>query len=253
MRTASPRHRVHRSRHISPYPPAPPPPVEIRQFYSPGPAGLPCLFNVNIDNGTFARIIYNEIYEQGQYDIPQCTPAPGKVVLDIGANIGMYSRWALEKGADLVYAIEPELCNYNCLLRNAPAAISYHAAMTDHMGVSDLWHTTAEGGHTVFDLKRGDTLEHVPAFTLGWFLDNVSGPVDVLKCDTEGSEHPIFSTLLEQYYDQIGSIIMEYHHAVLHRYQPLYYEQLMKTLARHYQMVESRPLCPELSIVTAWR
>lgn len=42
----------------------------------------------------------------------------GKVVLDIGANIGCFTLWALDKGASDVIAIEPDPCNFEMLKLN---------------------------------------------------------------------------------------------------------------------------------------
>lgn len=222
-------------------------------YYAPGPSGIPCQYEVDSkDAKHFARLIYYEIFELGQYNHPPCVPAKGETVLDIGANIGMYSDWALKRGAK-VYAIEPELSNYNCLVLNCPQAISYHAAMTSTNGQTKFWHTSSEGGHTLYDLKRGDSQERVPAFTLSWFLGNVCSHIDVLKCDTEGAEWNIFSALPPKYFSHIGRIIMEFHHSVLRRDHPEFFDQFMKVLHSQYVNVEVTKLCPSLSIITAWR
>ena len=76
------------------------------KLYSPGPGGEPQLYDVSDPQADhFARKIYREIFELGQYDRAPCVPGAGETVLDIGANIGAFTAWALERGA-IVYAVD---------------------------------------------------------------------------------------------------------------------------------------------------
>src|SRR6187455_11828 len=43
---------------------------------------------------------------------------PGEVLVDIGANVGMYSIWAAKTRGVRVYAFEPESQNYALLYKN---------------------------------------------------------------------------------------------------------------------------------------
>ncbi|HSW48905.1 MAG TPA: hypothetical protein VLH09_01965 [Bryobacteraceae bacterium] len=49
---------------------------------------------------------------------------PGDIVLDCGANVGVFTREALKRGARLVVAIEPAPVNIECLRRNLAGEIS---------------------------------------------------------------------------------------------------------------------------------
>src|SRR5262249_6367809 len=60
---------------------------------------------------------------QGVYDIAGYGVHEGDVVLDCGANIGVYARHALALGARLVVAIEPAADNLPLLRRNLAAEI----------------------------------------------------------------------------------------------------------------------------------
>jgi hypothetical protein len=55
----------------------------------------------------------SKIYGEGIWGVQK-----GDVVLDAGANIGVYTREALDEGASLVIAIEPGPENVECLRRN---------------------------------------------------------------------------------------------------------------------------------------
>ena len=43
---------------------------------------------------------------------------PGEVLVDVGANVGMYTVWAARTRGARVYAFEPESLNYALLNRN---------------------------------------------------------------------------------------------------------------------------------------
>ena len=63
---------------------------------------------------TLDEYVFKEIKSSYKYlDIGE-----GDIVLDIGANIGAFSKYALEKGAHRVYAYEPEPENYELLVIN---------------------------------------------------------------------------------------------------------------------------------------
>ena len=60
-----------------------------------------------------------DVYSGGMVDV-----RPGDVVLDCGANVGVYTRHALQKGAKLVVAIEPAPESLECLRRNLAPQIA---------------------------------------------------------------------------------------------------------------------------------
>jgi FkbM family methyltransferase len=69
---------------------------------------------------------------------------PGEVLVDVGANVGMYTIWAARTRGARVYAFEPESLNYALLNRNIVAnkleaqVIAYCAAISDRSGFGEL-------------------------------------------------------------------------------------------------------------------
>jgi FkbM family methyltransferase len=59
--------------------------------------------------------IAHEIAHDGVYEYADVTVAPGDVVLDVGAHLGLFTRLALQRGAVLVVGFEPEPVNAQCL------------------------------------------------------------------------------------------------------------------------------------------
>jgi FkbM family methyltransferase len=86
-----------------------------------------------------SRILPGMLAEQktSLYDSAGERVRPGDVVLDCGANIGLYTMSALERGASLVVAVEPALDNVECLRRNLAAYIAAGRVVVYPKGVWD--------------------------------------------------------------------------------------------------------------------
>jgi FkbM family methyltransferase len=86
-----------------------------------------------------SRILPGMLAEQktSLYDSAGQRVRPGDVVLDCGANIGLYAMSALERGASLVVAVEPALDNVECLRRNLAAHIAAGRVVVYPKGVWD--------------------------------------------------------------------------------------------------------------------
>ena len=69
---------------------------------------------------------------------------PGDVLLDVGANVGMYSIWAAATRGTRVFAFEPESQNYALLNKNiyfnqlVADVTAYGIALSDEIGFGDL-------------------------------------------------------------------------------------------------------------------
>lgn len=110
---------------------------------------------------------------------------PGDLFVDVGSNIGIYTLFALDLGAEVV-ACEPDAHNYARLLENLAYnrynAETYNVAVADRPGTLRLSQGLDSLNHLVFD---GSGVE-VPAMT----LDDIIGDrrVTGLKIDVEGAE-----------------------------------------------------------------
>jgi len=120
----------------------------------------------------------------------------GDVVLDCGANIGTYTRHALERGAKLVVAIELAPESLECLRRNLEKEIASGRVVVYPKGVwnkddvlqlsiSDEWASTAAS----VVLDRGGQGPKVPLTTIDKLVAELRlTKVDFVKMDIEGSE-----------------------------------------------------------------
>jgi FkbM family methyltransferase len=72
-------------------------------------------------HGSGDAAVYGEIFVRGAYAPPWILP-DGLRVLDLGAHIGFFARWALEQwNVESLISVEPDVDNYTLLARNRDA------------------------------------------------------------------------------------------------------------------------------------
>lgn len=125
---------------------------------------------------------------------------PGMVVVDIGANIGIYSIAAARLTGDVgkVYAFEPEAENYRILVKNIEAnklsnVIPIQKAVADESRVRRLFTSQYNlAGHSLEEANVQDLsgYEEVVSTSLDEFYGEVlrCQKVDILKSDAQGAE-----------------------------------------------------------------
>ena len=93
---------------------------------------------------------------------------PGDVLVDVGANVGMYSLWAAKTRGAGVYAFEPEAQNYallnrNIALNNVGGQIkAYCLALSDRAGYSELHLSTLQLGASCHSLGERVNFKREP-------------------------------------------------------------------------------------------
>jgi FkbM family methyltransferase len=121
---------------------------------------------------------------------------PGGIVLDCGANVGVYTRVALDAGAKLVVAIEPAPENVESLKRNFQREIATGRVIVYEKGVWDKDdvlvlrrdpHNTAADSFVM--LKDSEHGVKVPLTTIDKLVAELKlERVDFIKMDIEGAE-----------------------------------------------------------------
>ena len=120
----------------------------------------------------------------------------GDVVLDCGANIGMFTKTALASGASLVVAVEPAPATLECLRRNLAQEIAqgrviiYPKGVWDHDDFMNLAVDDHNAGanSVVLDLDRPKSVR-VPLTTIDELVAELKlERVDFIKMDIEGAE-----------------------------------------------------------------
>lgn len=151
---------------------------------------------------------YYQAYKlkRGHYDHAEAETAllnqwvsEGSVALDVGANIGVYTRLLskLVGRAGAVYAFEPVPVTYQALSYNAARfensnVVTYHAAVSDRCGVAEIvlpdrGFQSFYRAHLGSDDSDCKAVIRVQQLALDSLLD-ILPRVDFIKCDVEGAE-----------------------------------------------------------------
>jgi len=94
--------------------------------------------------------------------------APGDVLVDVGANVGMYTLWAAKTRGTTVFAFEPEAQNYALLNRNIALnnlggqVKAYCLALSDQAGYSELHLSGLQPGGSCHSLGERVDFKHEP-------------------------------------------------------------------------------------------
>lgn len=178
------------------------------------------------------------------YGLAGVKPDP-ETVVDIGANIGAFTvsacaRWPKCK----VIALEPDPENFALASRNTEpyterVSLSMSAVWSDAGGIS------LEGEHGLAHVvSAGPT----PSITLDELLADLA-EVDVLKCDTEGSEFQIFPAASEATMRKIKYLALELHDY----YGDEARDDLLDTLARTHALRSQDYRRHAGGVYTGWR
>jgi FkbM family methyltransferase len=149
---------------------------------------------------------------------------PGEVLVDVGANIGMYSCYAAQVSGARVFSFEPESQNYAELNRNivvneaSEKITAWCAALAEHHAVSCLLLNTFGVGLSHHDFAitsrpRASTAlrQGAVGFSLDALISEGALPTpDHIKIDVDGHENLVvkgMKRLLEG--DQLKTILIE--------------------------------------------
>jgi FkbM family methyltransferase len=166
------------------------------------------------DLETLWQIYFHRVYQVRPSDL---------VVIDAGANIGLFSCWAARQAADArIYAIEPAPGTFQRLNGHVSGngmtnrVKCFQAALGGRQG--RLMMSTGGAASQMFRIlapgrKVPESAVEVEVMTLGDFVaavlaDSGAKRVDLLKMDIEGSE---YETLLPDRLEAIDRIQVEYH------------------------------------------
>ena len=167
--------------------------------------------------------MFSEIWFYKNYDIPRLTLKPGDVVLDVGANQGIYSCYAAFHGARVI-AFEPHPQSLAILQRNlernglTQLVEPRRQAVGAKSGRVEFYVTPAFGGvlnttskvyASHFDHVKSEPVECV---TLAEILKNEElERVRLCKLDCEGAELEILQGLDVGEASRIDGFAIEYH------------------------------------------
>ena len=143
---------------------------------------------------TIAWMVW-EITARSDYESGEVALHQGDTVLDCGAHIGLFTRYALQRGAGRVVAIEPDPINAWCVRENLAEEIAAGRVTLIEAGVWDsktnltLWQPEGNSGAKSFVWEFKEGVSGVPVLPIDDIVADLELDVlDFVKMDIEGSE-----------------------------------------------------------------
>ena len=165
---------------------------------------------------TVSEIFFNKTYEKDYVKVEV-----GDVVVDVGANLGLFSLYAQSFLPKKIYAFEPINSTYNYLTTNLK---DYTNVITINKAISDTEEETfikvekSSGQSTLVNnqnITHSDpiSIELIETITFNNFISKYNIPyIDFLKVDCEGGELDLFLTIDKKFLkNNIKKIALEYH------------------------------------------
>ena len=186
------------------------------------------------------RFLVREIFFERVYNPSHMPIEDNDIVVDIGANNGVFTLYAASKSRNVVHAFEPSPRNLEVLKRNIVAnklhnVTAHGCAVSNKAGVAKFFLNLADGQQNLLsdhilpdkieqykthtDLNyllsgtdKAETCIEVPTTTLQEIMDdNNLKQIDFLKLDCEGAEGTILQSTPEDYLQRVRKIAMEFH------------------------------------------
>jgi FkbM family methyltransferase len=155
-----------------------------------------------------------DVLVDGCYDVP-FNPTTPPVILDLGANVGAFTRWASTRWPGCtIHAFEPHPGNFYLLTRTAALAIGstvtcYQLAVAANAGKMMLDEGQFNCGEWSLLTRNGKSQVEVSVV-----LATSLPKADILKIDTEGCEAEIVASLLKAgRLPEFSAIMLECHSA----------------------------------------
>ena len=143
-----------------------------------------------------------------------CAIPPNSLVVDIGANVGVFSLFAA-RAARVVYSLEPASSNFSRLVSNASHTqniVPLNLACAGRDGRASLDLSDNPVSFSLMTSRSPDRHETVDVIELGTLFERYKiGQCDFLKLDCEGSEFEIILNSEPSLMGRITRIVMEYH------------------------------------------
>ena len=195
---------------------------------------------LRIESPVGLRDLVNEIFFWKFYNPTNLAIGSNDVVVDIGANTGVFTVFAASITRKVVYAFEPFPSTFEVLKRNIDAnklkhVIACCSAVSDKVGSTNLllnpndsrqnllmehifpdkiekYQVSENLDYLKSDIEEIEKTVEVPTTTLQELMDSYQiEQIDFLKLDCEGAEEAILQSTPEAYLQRVQKIAMEFH------------------------------------------
>ena len=171
---------------------------------------------LKIRTGTTDLMVLTNVWLIQEYLHEEFDIKNNRVVLDIGAHIGLFALFASQfckKGK--IFCFEPVKENYDILLENLELnavknIIPFNLAVYDDSKKVKIYLNDDDAGHSVV-LPSSKSMQAYSISLKKIFDDNKIELCDFAKIDCEGSEYSIIDKLPLEYLKRINKMAIEYH------------------------------------------
>jgi FkbM family methyltransferase len=163
---------------------------------------------------------YNEMFVERKYDCYELKNLD--VVLDLGANNGLFSYLCYMDGCKSIYAFEPNqdaLKNLNHIFKDIPSVQVIDKAIYYKDG--DLKFYVDKANTTIGSINKSHVSDNtattteeitIPAISLKTFIQESGiNKISLLKIDIEGAEYEIIEHLEDEIFEMTDSFLIEFH------------------------------------------
>ena len=154
-----------------------------------------------------------ELFEQNSYSVT-VNDVKDRVLIDVGANLGMFSLYCVERGLKKSIAVEAQADVFNLGLKRIvapyPMIKPIHAAVYDEDGKTVLI-SNEHVGSKVNASYGGDPVQTITLKTLLEQEGLLNSPDLILKLDCEGSEFQILLSTPDEIVQKFHVVFIEIH------------------------------------------
>ena len=172
-------------------------------------------FVSSLSNNLFE--IVKEVWFENKYLPKNVFLDRNGVIVDIGANVGVFSVFASTLTRGKIVAVEPFSNNCKYLRKNlknnsVTNVIIEQAAIAKKTGKRAFYFQNCDAGHGFYFAKESKSSQLVNTISFAGLIKKHSiKKIEMLKVDCEGAEGELFSSLPKNILNIINNISLEFH------------------------------------------